>query len=108
MDGYKRWCGRVALVTGASGGIGEDIARTLAGIGMKVVIVARRHDRWEALAMALLTAQAQLFQEFFPARHFLCDAHAQLFGRAALWLRACCGKALAHFWRLNYRDNFAV
>ncbi len=50
MEGCKRWAGRIALVTGASGGIGEDIARTLAGIGMKVAVVARRHERLEALA----------------------------------------------------------
>lgn len=50
MQGCKRWAGRIALVTGASGGIGEDIARTLAGIGMKVAVVARRHERLAALA----------------------------------------------------------
>ena len=50
MEGYKRWAGRIALVTGASGGIGEGIARALAGIGMKVAVVARRRERLEALA----------------------------------------------------------
>jgi NADP-dependent 3-hydroxy acid dehydrogenase YdfG len=45
MQGCKRWCGRIALVTGASGGIGEGIARALAGIGMKVAIVARAEQQ---------------------------------------------------------------
>lgn len=60
IDGYKRWSGRIALVTGASGGIGEHIARTLAGIGMKVAVVARRRERLEALAADLSKNGAQV------------------------------------------------
>jgi len=42
--------GRVALVTGASSGLGEGIARTLAGAGATVAAVARRVDRLAAVA----------------------------------------------------------
>ena len=45
--------GRVALVTGASSGIGAAIAEAFAGAGMRVVLGARRLDRLEALAAKL-------------------------------------------------------
>jgi NADP-dependent 3-hydroxy acid dehydrogenase YdfG len=49
-DTNGRLSGTVALVTGASSGIGEATARSLAAEGASVTIVARRHERLEALA----------------------------------------------------------
>ncbi|KAM9118045.1 dehydrogenase/reductase SDR family member 11 [Pangshura tecta] len=46
----ERWAGRVALVTGASVGIGAAVARALVQRGMKVVGCARSVDKIEKLA----------------------------------------------------------
>ena len=52
--------GRVAVITGASSGIGEAIARELAAAGMHLVITARRADRLEALRNSLPVPCAML------------------------------------------------
>ena len=45
--------GKVAIVTGASSGLGEGFARTLVDAGATVVVAARRLDRLEILAKEL-------------------------------------------------------
>ena len=45
--------GRIALVTGASRGIGEEIAKLLAGQGAHVIVSSRKIDGCEAVAEAI-------------------------------------------------------
>jgi len=48
--------GRVAILTGASAGLGSRFARVLDAAGASLVLVARRRDRLEALASELRDA----------------------------------------------------
>lgn len=56
-----RWVGKVAVVTGASAGIGEVIVELLAKAGVHVVALARRIENLEALAAKLNGAKGKVY-----------------------------------------------
>jgi len=49
MQYHKDLTGKVALITGASSGIGEACARHLRELGMQVALVARRRERLDGI-----------------------------------------------------------
>ncbi|XP_069683496.1 farnesol dehydrogenase-like [Periplaneta americana] len=57
----ERWSGRVAVVTGASAGIGAAIAQELVKKGLKVVGLARRVERVQELEKSLKSAPGKLY-----------------------------------------------
>ena len=59
---------KTALVTGASAGIGEGIALALAAEGVQLALTARRLDKLQAVAAAIVaTKDAVLMIEPLPA-----------------------------------------
>jgi NAD(P)-dependent dehydrogenase (short-subunit alcohol dehydrogenase family) len=76
--------GRVALVTGASSGLGRHFARVLAGAGADVAVAARRTDRLEALTREITasgrkaTAIALDVTEPASVKEAFADAEARL------------------------------
>ena len=54
MSEYFNLKGQVALVTGCSGGLGFQMARALASVGCNIVPIARRLEKLEEVAAALV------------------------------------------------------
>jgi uncharacterized protein len=74
----KRWAGKWALITGASAGIGLELARQLAAAGTHLVLTARRAERLQAIA-AELSAQHGVRVEIFVADLARTQAPEEIF-----------------------------
>lgn len=73
--------GKVAIVTGASAGIGRGIALALAGEGAQTVLVARRRERLQEVANEMASAQAPA-PLLVEADLYEAHAHEKIAGEA--------------------------
>ena len=70
--------GKIAIITGASSGIGEATAITLAKAGVKVAIGARRVDRLEELSKKIIAEGGEVhFQKLDVTKREECDNFAK-------------------------------
>jgi 3-oxoacyl-[acyl-carrier protein] reductase len=105
--------GKVAMVTGASRGIGRAIAQTLAAEGMKVALVARSKDQLEAVARSLqavsLAQAADLREPDAPAA--VVAATVARFGQIDLLVNNAGATKRGDFFELtdaDWADGFAL
>ena len=105
--------GKVAIVTGASRGIGRAIAQTLAAEGMTIAAAARSKDQLDDLAKSLGTdclVQVADLRETGAARSVV-EATVARFGRIDLLVNNAGATKLGDFFELSdadWDDGFAL
>ena len=109
-----RFDGKVAIVTGASTGLGPVMARMLAAEGAKVVLAARRAELVEATAAeigeAAVAVQADVTQEADVAR--MVDAAMNRWGQVDVMMNNAAGPGKdLYIWEQtleNWNSTFAI
>jgi len=61
VEGAERWKQKVALVTGATSGIGQAMAHALGSLGMKVAVAGRRKERLAEVVQSLEVHDVEAF-----------------------------------------------
>ena len=104
---------KVAIVTGASRGIGRAIARALAAEGMRLVLVARSREQLETLAAELRTASVVLSADLpdaeTPVR--VAATAVERFGRVDVLVNNAGSSTRGDFLTLGdteWQDGFAL
>jgi NAD(P)-dependent dehydrogenase (short-subunit alcohol dehydrogenase family) len=105
--------GGVAVVTGASRGIGRAIAETLAAEGMKLTVAARSSDQLESLAKSIKTeCLVQAVDLRKPdAASAVVDATIKRFGKIDLLVNNAGATKRGDFFELSdadWEDGFAL
>ncbi|HSV73378.1 MAG TPA: SDR family oxidoreductase [Chthonomonadales bacterium] len=120
--GADRLRGRVAVVTGASSGIGAAAAREMARRGMHVVLAGRAREALEREAEAVVSLGGRALAvptdvcDRAPVQRLL-DASLEHFGRIDVWVNNAGSGLVASFeqttaqemeaiWRVNYMGAF--
>jgi len=93
MDELFRLDGKVALVTGGYGGIGEAVCRGLAGMGAKVAVTGHNREKAKACAEALRSQGSEAYAAGFEVTSVgdterMVDEVAAHFGRLDILVNA--------------------